>query len=399
MRHDPDGSPVAVGVTFAVAGFVATSALSRMPSIREQVGASSAQLSLALVCTGIGSITVMPFSGRMAERFSSAVVVRFFAALSFIAWVAVSHVPNVAVLAPCMLLFGAGAGAWDVAMNVQAHTVEQRHGRVLMPRWHAVYSFGAVAGAAAGSAFARLGVDIRWQFPLAGALGFATLLWSTARFISDRADREIVPERADLGRSAAEPLEPATPGRGLTRTEIILGLVVMATALGEGAANDWLGLMLVDTRDVAESFGALALAGFNVTMGIGRLVGARLIERWGRVAVLRGSGLSACAGVLLLCFIDTPATALLGAAAWGIGLAVVFPSGMSAAGEIPGRGARGIAAVATIGYSGFLLGAPLIGQLTHLVSLDRALLVVAVAGVLIAALAPVARERTRVAAG
>jgi MFS family permease len=357
------------------------------------VGASSAQLSLALVCTGIGSILVMPFSGRMAERFSSAAVVRFFAALSFLAWVAVSHVPSVTALAPCMLLFGAGAGAWDVAMNVQGHAVEQRQRRVLMPKWHAIYSFGAVAGAAAGSAFARLGVDIRWQFPVAGALGMLALLWSTQRFISDGAEHEILPETADLGRSANEPVEAGEPGRGITRTEVILGLVVMATALGEGAANDWLGLMLVDTRDVAESFGALALAGFNVTMGVGRLVGARFIERWGRVAVLRGSGISACIGVLVLCFIDTPVTALLGAAAWGVGLAVVFPSGMSSAGEIPGRGARGIASVATIGYSGFLLGAPLIGQLTHVVSLDRALLVVAGAGLLIALLAPVARER------
>jgi MFS family permease len=110
------------------------------------------------------------------------------------------------------------------------------------------------------------------------------------------------------------------------------------------------------------------------------------------VAVLRVSGFAAAAGVSLLCLFDSPVTALLGALAWGLGLAAVFPSGMSAAGDIEGRGARAIGVVSTIGYGGFLLGAPLIGQLTRVVPLERALLVVAAAGLLIAALAFVARE-------
>jgi len=72
---------------------------------------------------------------------------------------------------------------------------------------------------------------------------------------------------------------------------------------------------------------------------------------------------------------------------------VVFPAAMSAAGEVPGRGARAIAVVATIGYGGFLLGAPLIGLLAYTMPLDRALLAVAMLVLLIAALAPAARER------
>jgi MFS family permease len=169
--------------------------------------------------------------------------------------------------------------------------------------------------------------------------------------------------------------------------------MVLATALGEGAANDWLGLTLVDDRGLPEAFGALALAGFNLTMATARIVGGRVIERVGRVLVLRASGATAAGGVLLLCLVDSPVTALLGAACWGLGLAVAFPSGMSAAGEVPGRGARAISVVSTIGYTGFLLGAPLIGQLTRVVPLDRALLVVAATSALIVVVAPVARER------
>src|SRR5262249_37496285 len=159
-----------------------------------------------------------------------------------------------------------------------------------------------------------------------------------------------------------------------TRSEILLGLITLGTALGEGAANDWLALALVESRGAAASVGALTYAGFNLTMAIGRFVGGPLIARYGRVAILRAGGLGASSGSVVLGLVPGTFTALLGAAAWGLGLSVVFPSAMSAAGEIPGRGSRAIATVSTIGYAGFLLGAPLIGFLAHVMPLLDALL-------------------------
>ena len=187
--------------------------------------------------------------------------------------------------------------------------------------------------------------------------------------------------RGQLGRTALQPVE------------ILLGIITFATALGEGAANDWLALMLVDNRGAPAAVGALTFAGFNVTMAIGRFAGGVVIQRYGRAPVLRIAGLLACTGVAGLCLVNSTLIALLGALAWGLGLSVVFPSAMSAAGEVPGRGSRAIAVVATIGYGGFLLGAPLIGFLAHMMPLDRALLAVALLVLLIAVFAPAARER------
>src|SRR4051794_22002988 len=387
----PDGSPRAVGAVFVLAGVTSAAAFSRVPSLRDAVGATPAQLSLALVCVGLGSVATMPFTGRLTERFSSAWVVRAAAVLALCGWSLAAFAPSVPVLAACLLLTGTGVGVWDVAMNVQGHTVEQRRRRVLMPGWHAAFSYGAVAGAGLGAVFARAGVPVTVQFPLVSFVAGALLVWWTRSFIHDDAPAEVLPETGELGVTVTD-VRPATR-TGITATEVVLGVMVLATALGEGAANDWLGLTLVDDRGLPEAFGALALAGFNLTMAATRIVGGRVIERVGRVPVLRASGATAAAGVLLLCLIDSPVTALLGAACWGLGLAVVFPSGMSAAGEVPGRGARAISVVSTIGYTGFLLGAPLIGQLTRVVPLDRALLVVAAAGALIVVVAPFARER------
>ena len=179
----------------------------------------------------------------------------------------------------------------------------------------------------------------------------------------------------------------------ITRVEILLGIIVFGTAVGEGAANDWLALVLVDNRGAPAALGALTYAGFNLTMAIGRFVGGIVIERFGRAPVLRVAGLLGSAGVAVVCLIPSTMAALFGALAWGLGLSVVFPSAMSAAGEVPGRGSRAITVVSTIGYGGFLLGAPLIGFLAHSVPLDRALLAVALLILPVAILASVARER------
>ena len=69
------------------------------------------------------------------------------------------------------------------------------------------------------------------------------------------------------------------------------------------------------------------------------------------------------------------------------------PFGDVSSGRGPWQRLRAIAVVATIGYGGFLLGAPLIGFLAHMMPLDRALLAVALLVLLIAVLAPAARER------
>ena len=192
---------------------------------------------------------------------------------------------------------------------------------------------------------------------------------------------------------ACERARLAETQSSITRVEILLGIIVFGTAVGEGAANDWLALVLVDNRGAPAALGALTYAGFNLTMAIGRFVGGIVIERFGRAPVLRIAGLLGSAGVAAVCLIPSTVAALLGALAWGLGLSVVFPSAMSAAGEVPGRGSRAITVVSTIGYGGFLLGAPLIGFLAHSVPLDRALLAVAFLILPVAILASVARER------
>jgi MFS family permease len=387
-------------------GLALGSSYSRMPGIRDQLGSTPTQLAFALVCMGIGSVLGMPFTGRFVDRYSSRAVSLVATIVCLGGWALVPMARSVPVLALLLLITGAGTGVGDVAMNVQGHLVEQRRRKVLMPHWHGLFSLGAMSGALVGAFAASVSLAIAWQFLGISAVLLLAMWLATTRYISDSEPHpsagSVLGEEVIFDESQAVASDRSPSGQGRRQTldsvEILLGIMTFATALGEGAANDWLALMLVDNRGAPAAVGALTYAGFNVTMALGRFAGAIAIRRYGRAFVLRTAGVLASSGVAALCLVNLTLVALLGSFAWGLGLSVVFPAAMSAAGEVPGRGPRAIAAVSTIGYCGFLVGAPLIGFLAHTMPLDRALLAVAVLVLLIAVFAPAARERDAEAA-
>lgn len=160
----------------------------------------------------------------------------------------------------------------------------------------------------------------------------------------------------------------------------------------EGSANDWLSLAMVDGHGVDHATGATIFAVFVAAMTVGRVAGAFLLDRYGRVRVLRVSAVAAAIGLSMVIFGPTVAFAVVGVVFWGLGSALGFPVGMSAAGDDPRNAAARVSAVATIGYGSFLIGPPLIGVLGDRVGLLHALAVVLVLVALAGACSSAARE-------
>jgi MFS family permease len=179
----------------------------------------------------------------------------------------------------------------------------------------------------------------------------------------------------------------------LTTRLLLVGAVTVCATTIEGAAADWLALLLADERAASDSLAAAGYAVFAVAMATGRFSGTAVAERLGRDGAVRAGGLVCFAGVLLTVLGPGLASVYLGAALWALGVCLVFPAAVSAGGEAPERPADAIAAVTTIGYGGFLIGPPLIGVLAERVGLDRALLVLLVLAAGIAVLAPAVRAR------
>lgn len=364
---------VAVLVVFFVTGFNFASWASRLPAVRDALELRPDQLGLLLLVGSLGSVCALPLSGLVVQRLGARRTVVGFALL---------HVSGLLLAATAVLagsvplaglglvLFGVGMGVGDAAMNLEGAAVEQRLGKAIMPRFHAGFSFGTMAGAAAGALAAWLDAPVLGHLAVALAVSTGALLLATRAFL---------PEGTH---DAAE--EPATDGGGrrfnawLEPRTLLVGLVVLAAALTEGAANDWVSLAVVDGFGASDAVGALGFAVFVTAMTGMRLLGTPLLDRYGRVAVLRVSAALSLAGLLVFGLAPWLPLALVGVVAWGMGAALGFPVGMSAASDDPRRAAPRLAVVATIGYTAFLAGPPLLGLLAEHVGYRQSLLAVAV---------------------
>lgn len=371
------GSPVAVMVVFATAGLVMAQTFARMPAVRDAVGASQGELGLALIGGGLGALLAMPFTGRLVDRFGSKAVVTVCVVLGCLGWSSLVLVTSPLALGIALVLTGAPIGIWDVAMNVQGSHVEQLRRRSLMPYFHAAFSAGAVIGAGAGALAAFWGLGLV-QLPILGAVAAVTGLLAVRAFIPEHE------ATSDAGEPSGEPVAR----RGLSSLEILIGVVCLGGALAEGAANDWLAILLVDVQDAPAAVGALALTAFNVAMTVGRLLGAPAINAFGRERVAQAGGALAIIGILLASQVPSMPVALVGGLVWGLGVSTIFPAAISAAGEVRGRGNRAITVVSTIAYGAFLFGAPMIGLLAEQFGLARALFAVIGFLVLMVALTP-----------
>jgi predicted MFS family arabinose efflux permease len=389
---------LATALVFATSGFLLASWVARLPATRDRLGAGTAELGLALLAPGFGSLLSMPFSGSWCRRLGSRAVVAGTTLASAVGLVVLAVVPSVAALAVVLFVWGSCYGAWDVAMNVHGSTVEQRAGREWMPRYHACWSVGGIAGAGCGALAAHSGLAPLPHFAAVAVACVALVAVGLRSFVEDRDPAAAVsaPRRPGGGQRGRAPTTRRGRGeraRVLTTRLLLVGAVTVCATTIEGAAADWLALLLADERGASDSLAAAGYAVFAVAMAAGRFSGTAMAERLGRDGAVRAGGLVSFAGVLLTVLGPGLASAYLGAALWALGVCLVFPAAVSAGGEAPDRPADAIAAVTTIGYGGFLIGPPLIGVLAERVGLGRALLVLLVLAAGIAVLAPAVRAR------
>ena len=356
----------AVYAVFILSGFAFASWASRIPQVRDALELSPRSLGLVLLAAAVGSVISMPLSGLVVGRLGTARTIAVMALVAAAGLAAAGLGYRVGVVPVVVGLFalGVGNGTWDVAMNVEGSAVEQELGRAIMPRFHAGFSIGTVAGALVGAAMVALGVvrdactSWRWRLFVAIAGPLAV--------------RDFLPE----GHARAEHGERRNPLKAWTEPRtVLIGVFVFAAAFTEGTGNDWLGVAMIDGYGAAAALGALTFAIFLAAMTLGRWFGPGVIDRYGRVLTVRIFAALALAGLALVVWGSTLPVAMAGAALWGLGTALGFPVGMSAAGDDPAHAAARVSVVATIGYVAFLAGPPLIGFLGEHTGTLRALTV------------------------
>ena len=374
----------AVLATFFVNGVALASWASRIPAMREHLGLGPAALGLVLLAASVGSLLALPTSGGMVQRFGARRVVMAAAVVEGAGLLLLAFGAGVAQTVPLtaagLFLVGLGNGNWDVAMNVEGAEVERRLGRSVMPRFHAAFSLGTVAGAAVGALVTYVGIGIMWHIGAIAVLIAVFGCVSVQRFLA------VLPAHE----------KPATAGALSAWAEpriIAIGVMVLAMALTEGVANDWLGVAIVDGYGAEPWVGAAGFALFVAAMTVGRVTGTLLLDTFGRLPVLWGSMAVAGLGVLLVVLGQVPVLVTVGIVLWGVGASLGFPVGMSAAADDPARAAARVSVVSTIGYTAFLAGPPLLGFLGSHFGVLHALLVVSVLLIPSAFAVPAARRQ------
>jgi MFS family permease len=357
---------------FGINGLVFASWAARIPAVTDILHISAGQMGTLLLCVALGSLIALPTAGLVVGRIGTANAVRGAGLVAAAAGVGVAlsllaeSVPGTAV---ALFFFGMGIGLWDVSQNIEGADVEHKLGRTIMPQFHAAFSGGAFVGALIGAGLSRIGVGLPAHLLVIAAIVAVLTVFAPRYFLP-----HLPPPALPDGDAA-----PAK-GRSAWRDgrTLLIGVVVLGATLTEGAGNDWIAKAAVDGLGASESAGALLFAAFVLAMTAMRFFGGRAIDAYGRVAVLRASMAAAAAGLVLFVLAGGIWLATAGAALWGLGAALAFPVGMSAAADDPKHAAARVSVVSTIGYVAFLAGPPLLGYLGDATGIRPALLAIGI---------------------
>lgn len=379
-----------VFVIFGLNGVAVATWISRLPAIRDILGISLAEVGLLIFGLSAGAVSGLLAAAVVVHRLGArrTMVLTFVVGSLGLGLLAASAslLVSFPLAIAAMAIFGVAWSICDVAMNVEGTQVEREMGRTLMPWYHASWSLGTVAGAGIGALVALAGIG-----PAAHLAGVAVAVLITAALIPRLLPREL----------EAAPAEGDEGAKGGFRAQVaawreprvlLIGVLVLGMAFAEGSANDWLALAMTDDRGFDDAQGALLFGVFAVAMTAGRIAGVPLLDRFGRVPVLRVAVAASAIGLAVVILVPFTPVMVAGIVVWGLGAALGFPVGMSAAGDDPVGAAARVSAVATIAYCAFLVGPPVLGLVGEQIGILNSLWIVFALIVIAGFAVPAARK-------
>ena len=382
---DPARWRWSVTAAFGLGGITISAWGPRLPTIKADLGVSTATLGLLLAGVTVGSIAGLlastPVRHRLGGRRAIAVAATVTGTGMAVMGLALLA-GSVPLLAVAFVITGLAIGLLDVLINVEGSAVERNAGRTLMPGMHAAWSIGAAAGSGIGAACAALGVS-----PAAQLIGEAVLVAAAGLAAASgvpATDHGPAGEdaRAGGGAPATAPRDRRARFRQYLRgwadwRLLLIGLVMLGVELGEGSANSWLALAVKNDHGQSAAVAALFFTAFAASEGLARIFGGRVVDRLGRVRAVQLTTALGIAGITLFITAGNRWAVLAGVVLWGIGVSLGFPLGTSAAGQSGPDPVARISVVSSIGYCANLAGPPVVGALAEPAGLLNALWVIA----------------------
>ena len=366
---------MALYALFVVIGVATSTGVTRTPALRDALDASTEQMGLILFGFSMGSMVGILSANWLVERLHARRAVAVGMGVNLVGLLILAlgaGAASIPVVVAGFVLFGVGLGWTDIAVNVEAGALERLQQRPLMTTLHGCFSLGAMLGALLGTLMAWLHVPVMWHLlgvVIAAAIFTAPLLKHVENHSAQKAaDVPSVQESSGFVLQAFK-----------DRRVLLIGLFALGLALTEGAAHDWLPLLMVDGYQFSNTQGTLTYMLFTAGVMVARLSGHWLLQRYSRLGLMRASAALGGLGLLVVIFAQQAWLGAVAVLCWGVGSALAFPLSLSAAAEGDGHSAQRVGAVAALGYVAILVGPPALGFLGEIWGLRLAMLPVLIA--------------------
>jgi MFS family permease len=366
-------SVLAVALLFGVNGLVIGGYGGALPSIQERLDITTTRIAVLLFVAGSAAIVAMQIGGRLSDALGARRVALAGLPLLIVSTLTFAFASTYPLAIVAAALFGLGNGAMDIAMNAIGVQVESARQRPVMSTFHALWSLGSFAGAGAVLLMATI-LDRRGGEIVLPLMLFVTVLAMVVLVVAFR-----ITPRAAVIRHDVDGVRVRIPP-----VAWLLAVMALAFGLSEGTAADWSALHVTTVAEVDPTTGSLGLVAVSGFMVVIRLLGDRLVTRFGRRPVVRFGGACAAVGYATVTLVDTLPLLIVGWALVGLGVGMIAPQVYAVAGHL--GGGRLLAVVVTFGYAAFLAGPAIVGLLVSQLGLHHAMAVPAVLCVGIAAL-------------
>ena len=338
----------------------------RIPDVKEALGLDVLTLAFCLFGMPVGTMLGFLSVGRIIRRLGTRATVRWGGSIFLISFIGPGLAPNAVTLGLALFACGLTIATIEVSMNAKASQTERVSGRRIMTQCHAFWSFGTVAGAILGGAFAERGTGFLTQQLVLQPLFAAATVYFSFRLLPDDPAPEAKPERGF-----------ALPSAAL----LALCLVPIGALLIEGAMMEWSALLMRESKGAGPFVTALTFGVFALAMAGIRLAGDRLAELFGPRPVIWGSGVAMAVGIVGFALAPGLWMSIPAAVLTGIGCGNIYPLAMSMVGQVPGpRPEKNVATLALVAFTAFLIGPPAIGTLAHHLGLPLAMALLAPLG-------------------
>jgi fucose permease len=361
-------SRIAISSYFYMLGFIFSSWASRIPQVKDKFQLNEAELGAVLFMLPLGALAALPFSGWLVHKLSSKWMSIVTALVYTVLLYLIATATTIFSLSVVLFGFGLIGNFGNISMNTQGISIQHQINKPILSSLHAMWSIGAFSAAAVSGWTMRMGYSTTIHFLIVSLM---------AAFIIIVGSFHLIPDEG-LGDETSKVF--VLPNRKL----VLLGIICFCVAMSEGAMADWSSLYYRQIIHQLNTISTTGYTAFAMCMAAGRLAGDRLVQSFKHATVLKANGILILTGMTLSLSFDYPMTVMIGFALVGFGVSSVIPIVyMLAAKSKDMAPSAALAAVSSVGFTGFLVGPPLIGFIAHEIGLRMALVIVALLGAMI----------------